>query len=280
MDLIFSDIHADINALESILKVVYTNEFKEKYGEFLRILNLGDVLERGTHPKEVLQKLHETSLTYTMESIMGNHDEAFLYRRPVSGSSVESLDAHYSLNDADLEFFPKNKDGSFGRQEFVDKKYRLMCVHGGPLNPAEITPKGLGLESWLYQKTWQRISEEDYEFFSYAGYHYKPSSAFEEVKKQLNNFIILCGHQHVETAIKQTGNESKEILFEIPLQKEKIGNFILEKKEIPISDSENYIIRLGLAGPEGYYGAGLSVPQFGIIDYNPRKVILFSINKK
>ncbi len=57
MDLILSDIHADIRALETILDVVTHTAFKEKYGEFSRIINLGDVLERGTHPKEVLEKL-------------------------------------------------------------------------------------------------------------------------------------------------------------------------------------------------------------------------------
>ncbi len=32
---------------------------KKKYGEISRILNLGDVLERGTSPKEVLEKMEE-----------------------------------------------------------------------------------------------------------------------------------------------------------------------------------------------------------------------------
>ena len=57
MDLVFSDIHADIDALELIIDLVTSNEFKKEYGEISRILNLGDVLERGTHPKEVLEKL-------------------------------------------------------------------------------------------------------------------------------------------------------------------------------------------------------------------------------
>ena len=107
MDLILSDIHADINALETILKVVNYNDFKEKYGEFSRIINLGDVLERGTHPKQVLEKLQTLSKTYQLESIIGNHDEAFLYGKQVSGSSLESLEAHISLKERYLEFFKK-----------------------------------------------------------------------------------------------------------------------------------------------------------------------------
>ncbi|MEE9241772.1 MAG: metallophosphoesterase family protein, partial [Nitrosopumilaceae archaeon] len=57
MDLVFSDIHADIDALELIVDLVTSTEFKKEYGEISRILNLGDVLERGTHPKQVLEKL-------------------------------------------------------------------------------------------------------------------------------------------------------------------------------------------------------------------------------
>ena len=56
------------------------------------------------------------------------------------------------------------------------------------------------------------------------------------------------------------------------------SKFTLEKKEIPIQNNENYIIRIGLGGPEGYYGIGMAKPHFGIIEYDPKKVTLFSIN--
>lgn len=277
MDLVFSDIHSDIWALEAILEVASKSEFEKRYGSFSRILNLGDVLERGTHPKMVLTKLQELSSNYTIESVIGNHDEAFLYGRKVSGSSLESLDAHLNLKENDLEFFHQNQDGTFGRQEFVDKKKNLLCVHGGPLDPKKITPKDAQDESWLYQKTWQRLTEEEFEFFSYSGFHYKPESAFSETKQKLASFIILCGHQHQEAALSQEKKNVKEILFQITSSKEKISNFVLEKREFPIEPEKNYIIRLGLGGPEGYYGIGLTTPHFGIIEYNPKKVTLFNI---
>ena len=47
MDLVFSDIHADINGLDLIIETVSSNEFVKKYGPFSRIINLGDLLERG-----------------------------------------------------------------------------------------------------------------------------------------------------------------------------------------------------------------------------------------
>jgi len=276
LDLIFSDIHADMDALDTILKIATSEEFTKKYGNFERIINLGDVLERGSHPKEVLAKLDSLAKNHSIFSVMGNHDEAFLYKRPVSGVSLQSWTAHQSLTDDDLAFFPKNKDGTFGQQLFIDKKNNLFCVHGGPLDPLKITPKDANDEAWLYQRSWQRLSEEEFEYFSYYGYHYKPSSAFGEANSHLNNFIILCGHQHIETALVQD-SEIKEIHSSLKTTQERTPGFVLGKKEIEINQSSNYLIRLGLGGPSGYYGVGTAQPHFGIIQYNPKKVTLFTV---
>ncbi len=277
MDLVISDIHADISALNTIIDLVTSADFKKKYGEISRILNLGDVLERGTHPKQVLEKMVTLSKNYSVISVIGNHDEAFLYGRKVSGSSTESIDAHHYLTEEDLVFFKKNQDDTYGSQEFLDKNNNLLCVHGGPIDPKKITPKNAGSDAWLYQKSWQRLSDEGYEFFSHAGYHYNASSAFEEVKAKAKNPIILCGHQHMETALKQNKEGIQEILSKIKLQTEKLSNFIVEKKEIQIESCSNYLIRVGLGGPEGYHGIGAAKSHFGIIQHNPKKVILFEI---
>ncbi len=277
MDLVFSDIHADIDGLESILHVTTSNDFTKKYGNFARIINLGDVLERGSHPKQVLDRLESLKKNYQIISVMGNHDEAFLYKRPVSGGPISSWAAHQKLKEDNLSFFAKNKDGTFGQQEYIDTKNKLFCVHGGPLAPAKITPKNAYDEAWLYQRSWQRLSDEDFEFFSYAGYHYLPSSAFEEVENHLSNFVILCGHQHKETVIIQDKN-IKEIFSSLKVTQEKYSEFVLEKREIEINSSYNYLIRLGIGGPAGYYGTGHSRPHFGLVQYNPKKVILFTIN--
>lgn len=274
MDLVISDIHADITALEKILDVTASKDFINQYGSFSRIINLGDILERGSSPKQVLHTFKELSKNYDIKSVMGNHDEAFLYGKMVSGSSLESLDAHAKLTDEDLSFFSKNKDGSFGSQEFIDKKNRLFCVHGGPLDPNKLIPNNAGEEAWLYQKTWQRLSEEDFEFFSYAGYHYTAPSAFEEAKKRLGNFIILCGHQHQEAALMQEVN-IYDIFSLTRTEIEKISDYSVGRREITIDQSKNYFIRLGLGGPEGYYGIGESKPHFATISDD--KVRLFDI---
>ncbi|MEK0329516.1 MAG: metallophosphoesterase [Nitrosopumilus sp.] len=277
MDLVISDIHADISGLNTIIDLTTSTDFKKKYGEISRILNLGDVLERGTNPKQVLEKIMELSKNYPVISVIGNHDEAFLYGRQISGSSLESTSAHNSLTEEDLGFFKKNQDNTFGDQEFLDKKTGLLCVHGGPLDPKKITPKDAGPEAWLYQKSWQRLSEENYEFFSYYGYQYTASSAFKEAKTKVENPLILCGHQHIEGVIQQNKKGIREIHSRVKLLTEKIDNFILEKREILIEPDSSYLVRVGLGGPEGYYGTGSATPHFGIIQYNPKKVVLFGI---
>ena len=78
MDLIISDIHADFTSFNKILDLVFDKEFEQKYGKISRILNLGDVLNLGTHPKEVLNKLSSLEKNFEILSVMGNHDEAFL----------------------------------------------------------------------------------------------------------------------------------------------------------------------------------------------------------
>jgi predicted MPP superfamily phosphohydrolase len=121
MDLVFSDIHADIDGLQAILDVAFSPDFEAKYGKISRIVSLGDLLERGTGPKQVLRKMTELSRSYPMISVMGNHDEGFLYKRDIGGSSYASQTAHNSLTQQDLEFFTENGDGTFGNQITVEK---------------------------------------------------------------------------------------------------------------------------------------------------------------
>ena len=141
-------------------------------------------------------------------------------------------------------------------------------------------PKNAGEESWLYQKSWQRISEEDTEFFSFYGYHYKPLSAFKEVKTKLKNFVIFCGHQHIETGFKEERGKVSEFFSNIPTKSELISSYHVLKKEIELDPFSNYIIRLGLGGPEGYYGIGKPNPHFGINLKTQNRVILFEIKSE
>jgi len=279
MDLIFSDIHADIVALNSILSLSCSKDFQQKYGEINRILCLGDLLERGTQPRKVLQKMEDLTKNYSVISVMGNHDEAFLYGREVDGSSLESISAHSELTQNDLKFFHKNSDATYGIQEFLDKRESLLLVHGGPIEPKKIIPNILGQDTWLYQKSWQRLSDNNDEFFSYSGYHYSASSAFAEANTRIKNPIILCGHQHIEAAIKQGKQGISEVLSSLSSTIEKFPDFVLEKKEIPIEAENNYLIRVGLGGSGVYSTNSSIIAQFAIMQYNPKKIILMTINK-
>lgn len=274
LDLVFSDIHADMGGLQTILDVTLSPDFEDRYGKVSRIINLGDLLERGTGPKQVLQKMTELSGSYRMISVMGNHDEGFLYQREISGSSTASALAHGSLSQQDLEFFRENGDGTFGDQFVVEKNDRLFCVHGGPLDPDRIQKNGE--DPWLYQRTWQRLSDQETEFYSYFGYHYKPSSAFREGKEHLENFVMLCGHQHVEAAIREERGKITNIwTFDHTL--EKMSSHVLKKREFPIDKRANYLFRMGLGGPQGHHTGGFAKPHFAIIQDEPRKLIMFTV---
>lgn len=277
MDLIFSDIHADLDGLQSILDVALSSEFEQRYGSVSRVINLGDLLERGDAPGQVLEKMRDLAQSYRIISVMGNHDEGFLYKRQISGSSYSSLKAHESLSERDLEFFKQNRDGTYGQQFAIDAKNKLFCVHGGPIDPDRIEKNGE--DPWLYQRTWQRLSEQETEFFTHFGYHYKPSSAFEEGRKHFDGFVILCGHQHTEAVIGQKGKEITN-LWRFGYQTERMSSFTLRKQEFSLEDDQNYIVRVGLGGPQGHHTGSPANPHFAILQDDPRKAVLFEIEKR
>ena len=87
----------------------------------------------------------------------------------------------------------------------------------------------------------------------------------------------MCGHQHLEAAIIED-DQVHEIYSALKPTKEKTSDHTLEAREIEINPVSNYLIRLGLGGPQGYYGNSPTVPHFAIVQYNPKKVILFTVN--
>jgi len=110
IDLIFSDIHGDIEALNTILDISTSKEFQKKFGNIKRVINLGDILGRGTHPVQVINKLKLLQKMYDFISVIGNHDESFLYKKTIAVYPKESVEAHSSLTKKDLEIFQKNSD--------------------------------------------------------------------------------------------------------------------------------------------------------------------------
>ncbi len=257
--LILSDIHADIKSLDTIIETINDPAFRKRYGSVNKILNLGDITGRGYHPVEVIERLMELGKEISVVSIMGNHDEAFLYDLPVSGSDEESNRAHEEFksagnschrNKAYLDFL-KNLP-----QYYADKAERILAVHGGPIDPEKIAPPNLEkYDKWLYQRTWQRISEYDFEYMDDYGYHYLPESAFLHAREFFDSgFIIFCGHQHTEI-VYINKNIKTELISEerMKVTNEKLAGHVVHVKELERERTANYLIRVGIAGPAGYY---------------------------
>ena len=128
MDLVFSDIHADAKALDLILKVATDSEFIKQYGKFTRVINLGDILGRGLQPKEVISKLTNLKNNFPFVSLLGNHDEAFLYKKIITNNPEDSIRAHSLLDENDLQIFQKRQNGKFFPYEFIDTgKKNHLC---------------------------------------------------------------------------------------------------------------------------------------------------------
>lgn len=257
--LILSDTHADIKALDTIIEIINDPGFKKRYGSVNKILNLGDTTGRGYHPDEVIERLMELGKEISLVSIMGNHDEAFLYDLPVSGDDEDCIRAHEEFKSAGnrgnrqkacLDFL-KNLP-----QYYVDKEERILAVHGGPLDPEKIAPPDLEYyDKWLYQQTWQRISEYDFEYLDDYGYHYLPENAFFHAREFFNNgFIIFCGHQHTEAVYRNMGMKTEPVSEErMKVREEELAGLVVQVKEFVREQEVNYLIRVGIAGPAGYY---------------------------
>lgn len=246
--LLFSDIHADIGALDAILKMTHDPAFAGRFGPVERVLNLGDTVERGYHPCEVIDRLKSL---HHLTSVLGNHDEAFMCGNPVSGSDARSGAASSQCR---AQGKWENFFGEAGLY-WTDAGSRLYAAHGGPIDPATICPEGADdLTAWLHDRTWQRISRDGQRYFDWSGYHYLPGDAFDAVRNVLDpGFAIVCGHEHSEAAFVEYGGKAIDILCLLKKSRFTIKGRRVDEKLLRLKEGRNYLVRLGLAGPEGYY---------------------------
>lgn len=272
--LFFSDIHADIDALNTILGMAEAKEFTERFGNVGRYVNLGDVMERGYHPKECVERLAQVKC---LESVIGNHDEAFLGALEVSGNNAKSDAAHERYR----------KEGSFQGffrgmgKYYVDRKAGIYAVHGGPVDPCLITPDDPSpVEAWLYTQTWQRISGTNRPYFDSSGYHYTPAAAFDSLCNTFDGgFIIVCGHEHAEAAYMQKDGYVRDIYEGLEKRQLSIEGRQVTERVIPVDKNNSYLIRLGIAGPEAYSQYyGWNRCHFGVLwdDGNARTFSMLS----
>ena len=246
--LIISDIHADIRALDAIMEITRDRAFVDLYGEITRIINLGDVVGGGFRPIEVIERLIDCGENTDIVSIMGNHDEAFLLNRDILENSSESRDAHSDLrgNQRCMRFLKSLP------QHIVDTTDRILAVHGGPIDPSRI-PERTCPDRLLYRRTWQRISECGYDYCDGAGYHYTPEHAFEDAVESLGSgVLILCGHEHLEACYIKVNGKQKNVIGDMIRREEVFSNRSVNIKAMVRQEGVNYLMRVGIAGPAGY----------------------------
>jgi len=182
---VFSDVHADADALGLLASCIRDPAFSERFGPVDALVNLGDLLHRGNCPEQTLGLIHELSREYRLISVIGNHDHAFLNGVPVSGSDETSTIRHDQLRGSPLlDIF------SGMPMEWVNG--RMLFVHGGPLD--------LGSQT-LRLKCWQRLSHTAGD--SFTGFHYTAPMAFEALERRGLSFLV-CGHQHTHVCCRKT----------------------------------------------------------------------------
>jgi len=238
---LFSDVHADSVAIGALAECIKTPLFREMIGPVDVLINLGDLLHRGDHPQETLEKIHTLSREYRLVSVLGNHDHAYLHGLLVSGSDAASTYRHERLRDSPLLSIFDTMP-----MEWVD--HGILFVHGGPLD--------LGTQT-LRLKCWQRLSHEPGDFFT--GFHYTAAMAFDALEKRGLTHMC-CGHQHENVCCRKTpeGIVQQHLEF-MPIENgdapEGPG---LEVATVPLDVPT--LLRLG-----GCHGA---LPEFGYTDYS------------
>jgi len=239
--IIFSDVHADAAALEALTSCIRIPAFRATFGPVDVLVNLGDLLHRGSRPQETLEKVQALSREYRMISVLGNHDHAYLNGILVSGSDAASTYRHEQLRNSPLLSI-------FDAMPMEWQDHNMLFVHGGPLE--------LGTQV-LRLKCWQRLSHEAGDFFT--GYHYTASMAFEALEER-GLIHMCCGHQHENICCRKTpgGIVQQELGF-VPLVLEKDGGTLrLDVARVPLDLPS--ILRIG-----GCFGP---VPEFAYTDFS------------
>ena len=229
---IFSDVHADSDAIGALASCINTPAFRDSFGPVDILVNLGDIVHRGTRPKETLEKIHTLSQQYRLVSVLGNHDHAYLHGILVSGNDAASIYRHEQLRDSPLLSIFNGMP-----MEWVNNG--MLFVHGGPLE--------LGNQT-LRLKCWQRLSHDSGDFFT--GYHYTASMAFSALEARGLTHMC-CGHQHQHVCCRKTpeGIVQYHLEFKAVRAGSQGSEIHLEVAKVPLDAPS--LLRIGVChGPE------------------------------
>ncbi|WP_235809620.1 metallophosphoesterase family protein [Methanofollis ethanolicus] len=232
--LVFSDVHADAEALSRVLALREEPAFTRLFGRVDTVVNLGDLLGRGYAPVETLRLVERLAGDVTLVSLLGNHDHACIHGISVSGSDARSEAAHRRLNGS------PHLD-ALSRLPVEAVLDATLFVHGGPLRLGDVLTE---------QPFWQRLSRVPGP--SYAGYHYTPQMAFAELERRGLSHLC-CGHQHVPLCCQKKDGR----IVSVPLKPETLSGLPVAGARIDLSVPT--ITRLGACTGEN--------PEFAVTDF-------------
>lgn len=163
--ILLSDIHGNLSALNAVI-----DDFSNKYSPDGIIL-LGDIINYGMRPNEVIDKLEHIELPIFV-NIFGNHEKALL-DGDTSHFSTERgkklLDYTRSILNYHTIDYIKNNCDSKGFSEFEIDKKKILVIHGSLSNPY-----------------WGKMNDSEMNDSAYSNYDY-----------------VLSGHSHIPHLVEK-----------------------------------------------------------------------------
>jgi len=128
--LILSDIHANLSALEAVLR-----DARERWGD-VPIIHLGDIVDYGMRPHQCIELLRTLGKQVLLH-LKGNHELALLDQDCSRFSGERGREASRAtariLKDVDLSYIRDVYEDS--PRELLLKGKRILCVHGDLNDP-------------------------------------------------------------------------------------------------------------------------------------------------
>ena len=123
--LLLSDIHANLTALQTVLK-----DAQRKYGNDLPIVHLGDIIDYCMRPNETIAEIEKVSSRF-VANIRGNHEMAYLGVEAERFSSPRGKAANEftkrCLNKESVDFIGRM---TVGQHALELSGRKVLCVHG------------------------------------------------------------------------------------------------------------------------------------------------------
>jgi hypothetical protein len=101
-----------------------------------------------------------------------------------------------------------------------------------------------------------------------------PENAFLHTRDFFEGgFIIFCGHQHTEAVYRNKEVKTEPISEErMKVREEELARHVVQVKDLVRELGANYLIRIGIAGPAGYYRRyGWNKIHFGLLWWEKKK---------